>query len=403
MNKIKLTKSTVDKLTPPPSGRADFFDSELSGFGCRVSHSSKVYFVMKRVCGKLSRVTLGKHGILTPEQARKQAIEALAKMNNGIDIAKEKAKARDRGMRVSEVLESYFIARTSLKPSTVENYNRLFRLYLSDWMKTPIAEITKDMVARRHLKIAQDSGEAAANNTMRTFRAVYNYANEIMDDSLPVNPVKRLSNTRQWFKVGRRQTLVEESDLAAWYNAVGTLDNPTIRDYLHLLLFTGARRREIACLRWDDVDMENRKFVLLRTKNGNPLYLPMSDHIVEIFRKRAEVRENDFVFPGAGKTGHLIDPRRQMSKVTELTGIKFTVHDMRRTYASAIDGIVGYYELKRLLNHSVKSDDVTAGYVIKQLEKLRPLMQRVTDHIVALCEPATATCTVLPFRKSSGT
>jgi hypothetical protein len=60
---------------------------------------------------------------------------------------------------------------------------------------------------------------------------------------------------------------------------------------------------------------------------------------------------------------------------------------MRRTYTSAIDGIVGYYELKRLLNHSVKADDVTAGYVVKNIEKLRPLMQKVTDHILSLMQP----------------
>jgi len=403
MSKIKLTKFTVDRLTAPLSGREDHFDSELRGFGIRVSTASKTYFVLKRVGGKLSRVTLGRHGILTPDQARKQAIEALSKMNSGIDIAKEKAKARDRGMKVSEVLDSYFIARTNLKPSTVTTYRTLFRLYLPDWLNTPIAEITKDMVARRHLKIAQDAGESGANNTMRTFRAIYNFANEIMDDALPVNPVKRLSNTRQWYKVARRQTLVEEADLAKWFDAVNKLDNPTIRDYLLLLLLTGARRTETASIRWEDVDMNCRKFVLLKTKNGNPLYLPMSDAIYDIFRRRANLRESDFVFPGTGKTGHLIEPRKQMAKVTEMTGIEFTVHDMRRTYASAIDGIVGYYELKRLLNHSVKTDDVTAGYIIKQLEKLRPLMQRVSEHIMTLCLQPEPTSKILLFQKPFGT
>ena len=60
---------------------------------------------------------------------------------------------------------------------------------------------------------------------------------------------------------------------------------------------------------------------------------------------------------------------------------------MRRTYTSAIDGIVGYYELKRLLNHSARTDDVTAGYVVKNIEKLRPLMQKVTEHILGLVQP----------------
>lgn len=403
-NKIKLTKAAVDKLTVPESDRVDYFDTELSGFGCRVSPSSKSYFVLKRVNGKLSRVTLGKHGALTPDEARKLAIDALSKMNQGIDIAKEKAKARDRGMKVSEVLDAYFVARTSLKPRTEKTYRDLFRLYLSDWLKQPIAEITKDMVARRHLKIAKDAGKsdqgkAAANNAMRTFRTIYNFANEIMDDSLPVNPVKRLSNTKQWFEVLPKETLVEEADLAKWHEAVNQIDNPTISDYLILLLFTGARRTETASIPWSDVDMDGRKFFFLKTKNGKPLYLPMSDVIYDLFQRRAAYRENDFVFPGTGKTGHLIEPRKQMDKVTATTGIKFTVHDMRRTYTSAIDGIVGYYELKRLLNHSAKFNDVTAGYIVKNIDKLRPLMQKVTDHIMGLCKP-TKSGKVIPLRKS---
>lgn len=399
-NKIKLTKAVVDRLTAPPSGRVEYFDTELDGFSCRVGSKSKTYYVKKRVNGRLVRVTLGKHGVLTPDQARKQAIDALSKMNQGIDIAKEKAKARDRGMKVCEVLDSYFIARTNLKPRTEETYRNLFRLYLSDWLKQPIAEITKDMVARRHLKIGQDAGKPAADNAMRTFRAIYNYANEIMDDSLPVNPTKRLSKTRQWYKVGRKETLIQEADLPKWHEAVSQIENPTIRDYLLLLLLTGARRTETASIPWKDVDMNGRMFFFLKTKNGKPLYLPMSDAIYDLFQRRADHRENDFVFPGHGKTGHLVEPRKQMEKVTEATGITFTVHDMRRTYTSAIDGIVGYYELKRLLNHSAKTDDVTAGYVIKEIDKLRPLMQKVTDHIMGLCKPPKAG-KVIPLKKVS--
>ncbi len=222
------------------------------------------------------------------------------------------------------------------------------------------------------------------------------FANEMLDDSLPVNPVKRLSNTRQWFTIERRQTVINEPDLPKWFEKVNKLENPTIRDYLLLLFFIGARKTETASLRWQDVDMDNKTFVLMGTKNGKPLPLPMSDYIHRLFLARHELRENDYVFPGRGRGGYLVEPRKQMAKVTEQTGVKFSVHDMRRTHTSAIDGIVGYYELKRLLNHSANADDVTAGYVVKNIEKLRPLMQKVTDHILNLVrqkEPGT----VVPF------
>ncbi len=394
MKKQKLTKSVIDRLPFAEAGkRYEAWDSDLKGYGVRVSASEKTFIVMRRVNGKLTRVTLGKHGVLTADEARKKAIKIISELGDGVDVNAEKTRKRDRSNTVSDMLESYFLARQELKPRTVTTYRDLFRLYLHDWQGKPIGEITKDMVAARHLKIAKQSGKAAANNTMRTFRAVYNYANELMDDALPVNPVKRLSNTRQWFKVERKQTLINEWDLPKWFDAVMVLKNATIRDYLLLLAFTGGRREETASLKWDRVDMENRFFVLTETKNGKPLPLPMSDFIYGIFQSRLALRENNFVFPGTGKTGHLIEPRKQMAKVTKETGVKFTVHDMRRTYASAIDGIVGHYELKSLLNHAADAGDVTFGYVVKTARKIQPLMDMVSETLMGVMH---AWCPYIP-------
>lgn len=248
---------------------------------------------------------------------------------------------------------------------------------------------------------------------MRTLRAIYNFANELHDDELPQNPVKRLSNTGQWNKVGRRDTVIAPKDLPMVFQTIQNLDNPVIRDYLMLLLFTGARRRELAGLKWEHVDMSDKQFTLAVTKNGKPLTLPMSNFIHEIFKKREAAKENDYVFPGPGKTGHLINAKKQLHAITQKTlkllnniktdeelerrlkdndgslipGIKFCIHDLRRTYASAISGtVVGGYELKRLLNHSLGNADVTGGYVIHGMDKLREIMQDATDHILTLCK-----------------
>ncbi|MCK9228559.1 MAG: hypothetical protein M0P30_12350, partial [Syntrophorhabdaceae bacterium] len=66
MKKIKISKSTVDRLVFAERGKqVDYFDTELKGFGCRISASAKTYFVLKRVNGKLTRVTVGRHGVIT--------------------------------------------------------------------------------------------------------------------------------------------------------------------------------------------------------------------------------------------------------------------------------------------------------------------------------------------------
>lgn len=110
MEKQKLTKSAIDRLPFADVGkRYECWDSDLKGYGVRVSATEKTFVVFKRIGGKLTRVTLGKHGVLTADEARKKAIKVLAELCDGIDVNAEKARARDRGMTVADILDKYFL------------------------------------------------------------------------------------------------------------------------------------------------------------------------------------------------------------------------------------------------------------------------------------------------------
>ncbi|CDZ77228.1 hypothetical protein BN59_03649 [Legionella massiliensis] len=70
-----------------------------------------------------------------------------------------------------------------------------------------------------------------------------------------------------------------------------------------------------------------------------------------------------------------------MLKVVELSGVSFTVHDLRRTFATTAESLdLPAYALKRLLNHKM-TNDVTAGYIMRDVERLRTPMQRIADHL----------------------
>lgn len=87
------------------------------------------------------------------------------------------------------------------------------------------------------------------------------------------------------------------------------------------------------------------------------------------------------MFPNRDGTGHLVEPRRQMKHITAACGVKFTVHDLRRTFATAASVCGVPHELiKRLLNH--KTGDVTTQhYIVSDVEHLRAPMQQVTDFL----------------------
>ncbi len=128
--------------------------------------------------------------------------------------------------------------------------------------------------------------------------------------------------------------------------------------------------------------MKGRTLSVHNTKNNETHTLPLSDFLFDLFLQRQLVRVNEYVFPGNGAAGHIIEPRKKMAHVTEATGILFTAHDLRRTFITIAESLdIPAYALKRLLNHKM-TNDVTAGYIIVDVERLRKPMQLVTDFIL---------------------
>jgi len=358
-----------------------------------VGQTAKAYYVEKRVNGRTVRVTIGTHGQITTEQARKEAQRLLGMMTTGHNPIDEKRLAKAKGVTLKEAFAEYLNARKSLKPRTVYDYKNTMNLCFSDWQDKPLSAITKDMIAKRHAETGKQN-KAKANLSMRLLRAIFNFAIAQYEDSqghpiISDNPVKRLSQTRAWYRIDRRQTVIKTHELPAFFEAVNRLKETAIttkaevvRDYLLLLLFTGLRRQEAATLKWEQIDFKARTLTVSDTKNHEPLILPLSDYLLDMLKYRYEEREGDYVFPGEGMGGYIVEPRRQMDKVIKLSGVSFTLHDLRRTFITIAESLdISAYAVKRLVNHKM-SGDVTAGYIIADVERLRKPMQNITDYIL---------------------
>jgi integrase len=389
---IKLTKTKVDNISFPKSGQVFYRDSVLEGFGLRVGKSTKAYYAEKRVKGKTVRKTIGRHGKVTCEQARKKAQELLGMMSMGRNPIQEEMQEKIMSVTLQEAFDEYIETRKSLKPRTIEEYKNVISKCFDDWKDRSLTEITKDMVAKRHSELGNRS-HARANLAMRILSAVVNFAIGRYENSqgqpiLTENPVKRLSQTRAWYRVNRRQTVIRPHELPALFECIQKLKESattprleTVPDYILFLLFTGLRRREGARLTWDQIDFQSKTMTITDTKNNEPLTLPLSDFLFDMFNKRHENRVNEYVFPG--KKRYLENPNYSKVKITELSGVSFTLHDLRRTFITIAESLdISAYALKRLLNHKM-SGDVTAGYIIPDVERLRKPMQKITDYILS--------------------
>lgn len=406
--KVKINKSFVDKAEVPVGKDQVFYrDSELKGFALRVTAAgTKSFVVEKNIGNKIRRITLGKYGALTAEQARKEAQKTIGQIATGIDPIAEKQGMKINSMTLNDVFNDYKKARKSLKHNTLYNYERVLNVAFYGWGNKSFLSITKDKVAKHHEKLGKESGEAYANLAMRLLRALFNFAAGQYEDaqgrSLVIeNPVKRLSQTRAWYRIERRQTFIKAHELAPWYAGVQQLENETLRDYLLLIILTGLRRQEAATLRWDQVDLKAKTLTVLDTKNHESHTLPLSNYLYELLSSRSQKRSNEYVFPGTGAAGHIIEPRKQMANVTKFSGIHFTVHDLRRTFITIAEGLdISAYALKRLMNHKM-SGDITAGYIVTDVERLRKPMQQISDYFLK-CMGVQPSAVVLEIQPQQG-
>jgi len=386
---MRITKIAVDKINPPTEhGQAFYRDDNLKGFAVRVTSSgTKSFVIEKLIKGKVRRITLGRYGELTVEQARKEAQKLMGKIATGIDPIAEKQSDAACAVTLMETWQDYIKARKSLKPKTLYDYNNVMRIAFANWQNKPLLSITKDSVAKKHTELGNERGEAYANLAMRLLRALFNFAAGQYEDVkghtlITENPVKRLSQTRAWYRVERRSNFIKAHELPIWYKEVMQLENITLRDYLLLILFTGLRRQEAAKLKWADIDLQAKTLTINDTKNNQQHTLPLSSFLYDLLERRKLSAVNEYVFSGDGKGGYIIEPRKQMAKVIKASGINFTVHDLRRTFITIAESLdIPVYALKRLLNHKM-NNDVTAGYVVMDTERLRNPMQVITNYLL---------------------
>lgn len=393
---VKLTKKFVDQIPSPTAQKQTFVrDSILPGFGLRVTQSGvKAFIVEKRIHGRVRRETLGRFGNLTVEQARREAQRFLGQVAMGLDPIAERKAANIKAITLKHVFDDFKKARKNLKPKTLNDYSWNLNHHLADWMGKPITALTKAMISQRHAKIGDTCGKAQANYTFRILKSVLNFAKHQYEDGsgrsiLPDNPVETLNHTRAWYRIERRRTVIKKHQLAAWYQAVQSLkadDKPTtshvIADFLVFTLFTGLRFSEAAQLQWEQVDLADRTLLIRDPKNRQPFLLPLTDVLIELLLERRRMAVNAFVFPGRDGHGHLIEPRRQIAHVRAESGIEFTVHDLRRTFATLAESLdVPFSTVKRLINHK-SGQDVTDGYIISDVERLRQPMAHISAFLI---------------------
>jgi integrase len=181
-------------------------------------------------------------------------------------------------------------------------------------------------------------------------------------------------------QVDKRQDCLESAQVADWWTAVAALSNQTASVYLRALLLTGARRSEMAALKWSDVDMRWRK-LRLADKVESSRTIPLSDYMAAML---STLPRGEFVFASASKTGRIADARSSHTRALEGAGIEgLTIHGLRRSFSllgEAAGAPAG--AIAQVMGH--KPSATAEGYRPRSVDALRPYLAQIEAHILDL-------------------
>lgn len=383
----KLTKAIVTNEPLATDSRQHvIWDTEVKGFGLRVSRTTKSYIFFGRVAGKMKTITIGRASDLSTIEARDRAKALAVEMRGGSDPNERKARDSVMDITLRESLDDYLATNTKLKERTRKEYAYILNAKLADWMDKPIASITPMMVKKRYQQITEQA-KTQGDLAFRVARIIINNALGLMEDSgatPPPNPCRVLSRQKMWRGVVRKQSVIPPDRLPDWWKAASNAaqNDRAIADFFIFLLLTGTRKSEALELAWRDVDLNRRTLLFRDTKNGLDHTLPIGDYLLGILTERRKDRgTRAYVFET--DRGRVSNLRYFQDDVNQATGLWITPHDLRRTFLSIGADFLPELVLKRLVNH-VNSANVTEGYIIKAVDDLRDPMQRLENRILQL-------------------
>jgi integrase len=378
---LRLTKRSVDALS---SSEKPFiaFDADLQGFGVRVMPTgTKSWVVEYRPYGggrgvAKKRVTIGKCGSLTADQARKAAGEILAKVRLGSDPAAEQSKMR-AAITVSKLIDAFETEHVQgkLKHKTGKSYVAGLNLLRDAHGSQKAASISRAQLATLHTKAAKTP--IAANRALATWGKMFSWAAArglIPEGHNPVKGIERYrEQRRERFltdeELSRLGAALEEAEtiglpweidetaskakhLAKPENRRTKLD-PFVVAAIRLLTLTGARLREVLDAQWSQVDSERGIIFLPDSKTGRkPIYL--SPQAMDVINGLPKIEGNPYIIAGTNEGAPRADlkkPWRSICRVAGLEGVR--IHDLRHTYASLAAGqSLGLPVIGKLLGHS---------------------------------------------------
>lgn len=379
ITRARITKTLIDKLEP----NAMLRDTEIKGFGVRRQEGAPVFFLQKRVNGRLRWMTIGTFGApWTLDAARKKANELLRAIDGGVDPQDEKVQRRLKVTLAEAVPEFLAEHGPKLKPRTREEYERLLTLHLVPELGPyKLDDIHRAHVARFHAGMA--SKPAAANFALAVLSKLMTWAQDTGRRKEAPNPCTSIKK----YRARKRERYLTQAELARVGEALAVAEVANTESMyavaaIRLLMLTGARRNEILTLLWKEVDVERSVLRLADSKTGEKV-IKLGPAALAVLASIPRVDDNPYVIVGDKAGHHLVAIQNTWERIREAAAIpEVRLHDLRHSFASmAVSSGVSLPMIGKLLGHS--NPQTTQRYAHLADDPVTRVNDTVSDAIAA--------------------
>ncbi|TDP88077.1 site-specific recombinase XerD [Aquabacterium commune] len=447
MAKMPFTAARVAAFKCPEGKQQAFLWDEVTpGLGLRATpHGKPAYVFQGLYCGRDVRITIGSPAAWSIKDAQAKARELQRLIDEGKDprSLKRQAVAAQKEQEAEKVAQAVTVGdvwpeyleegkpkrRDAWKPRYLEDLRRMAAPGgepkkrgtgktrpgpLWPLLSLRLVDITEDTLKAWQDSEARNSKHQAARALMM-FRGFLRWCatrpkyRALVD----VDAGRAPALLQDLPSMKRRTDCLEAAQVAGWWTGVEQLSNRTASVYLRALLLTGARREEMAGLKWQDVDFQWRKLTIADKVEATRT-IPLTPYLAQLLgtlprhsewvfastrtlktdtanikrRERDNTKAGKAAPVGAvatvGASGRMSDPRNSHTKALQGTGIDgLTIHGLRRSFSllgEAAGAPAG--AIAQVMGH--KPSATAEGYRPRSVDALRPFLAQIEAHILAL-------------------
>ena len=391
----RLTDAFIKRLPVPARGNRITYDSDVHGFGARVTTGGARSFILNYVTrsGRERRLTIGSCSDWRATAARAEAKRLRQVIDQGGDPLSDIEAERQAPtmVKLCDRFEAEHLPR--LRASSQADYKRMIANHIRPALKhLKVADVAFEDIDRLHRRITAAGHLHRANRVIAVASKMFSLS--MRWGYRTDNPAKGIERNLEH----HRRRYLSGDELARLIRALAAHPDKQGANIIRILLLTGCRRGEALSMRWADVDLGEKgvwsklpSSTKQREHHQAPLSAPARQLLSEIreeyVSKHPKKPLGEYVFPSHSAVGHVVELKRAWRQLCKAAGLKeLRLHDLRHSYASQVVSGGGSLALVgALLGHS--TPQTTSRYAHLHLDPMREATERVGAAILTAGQP----------------